>query len=130
VSTWLSAAWLEQAAGALGALALPSAPTASVRCTVAGGAEDGSDVVTTARLADGRLVDWAPGDDGDVALALTLSDADAWAVLSGEVGLPVAFMQGRLKVEGDMAIVLELLAQASTPAAEEARSSLAEATQR
>ena len=54
-----------------------------------------------------------PGAD----LTLTLTDADARAVVAGELDPSVAFMQGRMKVAGDMAPLLDLLALAGTDAA-------------
>ena len=54
-------------------------------------------------------------------VTLTLTDADARAVLAGELDLAVAFMQGRMKVAGAMAPLLDLLALAGTEAARACR---------
>ena len=47
-------------------------------------------------------------------LTLTLSDTDARAVVAGDLDPSVAFMQGRMKVAGAMAPLLDLLALAGT----------------
>ena len=49
-------------------------------------------------------------------------------MLSGELDLNVAFMQGRLKVDGSMALVLDLLALAATDDARACRNDLAART--
>jgi len=58
-------------------------------------------------------------------VTLTLTDTDARAVLSGELGLSVAFMQGRMKVAGDMAPLVDLLALAATDDVQARRARLA-----
>ena len=60
-----------------------------------------------------------------VDLTLTLTDADARAVLSGTLDPSVAFMQGRMKVAGAMGPLLDLLALAGTDAARAWRERLA-----
>jgi putative sterol carrier protein len=49
-----------------------------------------------------------------VGRAPTLSDTDARAVVAGDLDPSVAFMQGRMKVAGAMAPLLDLLALAGT----------------
>jgi hypothetical protein len=49
----------------------------------------------------GRLVEVAKGKHASPDCSLSASAADALSVLSGETEAEVAFMQGRLKVEGD-----------------------------
>jgi hypothetical protein len=74
----------------------------------------------------GRLVEVAAGPAPDADATLTLSAADAQAVLSGDLDLSVAFMQGRLKVAGAMALVLDLLALSATDGAGEHRRRVAD----
>ena len=67
-----------------------------------------------------------PGRGPD--LTLTLTDADARAVVAGELDPSVAFMQGRMKVAGAMAPLLDLLALAGTDAARDRLGRLAAQT--
>jgi putative sterol carrier protein len=120
---WLTEEWLTAAAtegsGAIGPLTL----TASVVVEVTGGAE--GDAVAYAVFDKGCLVGSGAGTVPSSDVTLTLTDADARAVLSGELDLSVAFMQGRMKVAGDMAPLLDLLALAGTDDARARRDRLA-----
>jgi hypothetical protein len=53
---------------------------------------------------------------GDADLTLRLSAEDARLVQEGRLEPSVAFMQGRLKAEGDHALLLRVLAWSATPA--------------
>lgn len=64
------------------------------------------------------------GCEGEPALTLTLSPADAGLVARGELAPSVAYMQGRLKTTGDNALLLELLRWTATPAFEQRLSEL------
>jgi len=130
VSTWLTADWLNDAMAAMADVDLPAEREGVVQCTVTGGAEDGADVVISAQVQAGRLRALVRGVDDTAVLTLTLSAGDAWDVLVGDLGASVAFMQGRLKVEGDMGLLLDLLASTSAAEADSARRSLAATTQR
>jgi len=104
---------------------LRGAPTLSgtVQVDVTGGPD--GDVPVHAVLAAGRLVDAGPGPAADADAVLTLTAADARAVVAGHLDPSVAFMQGRMKVAGDMGVVLDLLALASSPPAAEAAARIA-----
>lgn len=66
-------------------------------------------------LRGGRIVGWTPGEVAAGAIAtLTLPVADARSLLAGNEEPSVLFMQGRLKVDGDMAAVLALLRATAT----------------
>jgi len=62
-----------------------------------------------------------PGPDA----TLTLTAPDAADVLTGELDPSVAFMQGRMKVAGEMGVVLDLLSMASTDGARACRDRVA-----
>lgn len=109
---WLSAAWIEAAAAEGAAIAGPPTLTGVVMVEMTGGPD--GDAVAHAVFADGRLVGSGPGPVPSPDVTLTLTDADARAVLSGDLEMAVAFMQGRMKVAGDMAPVLDLLALSAT----------------
>lgn len=65
--------------------------------------------------------DGAPGAGGvgqlaDADLVLTITDADAALVASGDIEPSVAYMRGRLKASGDGALLLGWLASTATDA--------------
>ena len=76
-------------------------------------------------MGDGRVVAWQPGVAAADAIAtLTLPAADALSVLAGSEEPSVLFMQGRLKVDGDMGAVLAVLAATTTARYGRARATL------
>lgn len=104
---WLTAAGAE-GSGITG----PPTLSASFLVEVSGGAA--GDRIAHVVFAGGRLVEIGSGSVPSPDVTLTLSDSDAQAVLAGELDLAVAFMQGRMKVAGAMAPLLDLLALAAT----------------
>ncbi len=70
----------------------------------------------------------APGPAEGAAVAFTLGEPDARALLTGEGEPSVAFMRGRMKSAGDPGLVLRLLEATSGPAYEAWRSDLAALT--
>lgn len=93
---------------------LPEAPgaTGTVAVVVTGGPD--GDERGTLRLLDGRPVEALEAADAD--LTLTLTAAEATAVVAGELDPSVAFMRGRLKTSGDNGLVLRFLAATAAPA--------------
>lgn len=53
--------------------------------------------------ADGRLVDAGAGKHDDSTIAMTMAYADAKTLVGGGLDPDVAFMQGRLKLDGEYA---------------------------
>lgn len=82
--------------------------TGTVALVVSGGAQGVGPFV--ARLVDGRPVEIRVESPGQVDLTLTLTAADAGAVLDGSLAPSVAFMQGRLRTAGDNGLLLGVLA--------------------
>lgn len=79
-------------------------------------------------VADGVVVEAVPGVDAEADATLTTTYPDAVAILRGELDPNAAFMQGRVKVVGDMARLLPLLPLERTPERVAARAALAERT--
>ena len=125
-AAWLSQAWFEAAAAAVAGMSGPPTCTGAVVVEVTGG-EDG-DAAGHAVFADGRLVEAGAGPVPSPEITLTVTDADARAVLSGELDPSVAFMQGRMKVVGSMAPLLDLLALSGTDDVQDRRVRIAELT--
>lgn len=108
------------APGLLGAVGVVVA--ASTGRSRARSAAAGSEASMVLDVAGGRVVAARPGPAPADALAtLTTSTADARALLDGTVEPSVLYMQGRLKVAGDMRAVLAVLAATTTPGYGEAR---------
>ena len=120
MTPWLSDAWFESAAAEGAAVRGPVSLTGSVVVAVTGGGD--GDVSAHAEYVEGRLVRCGVGPTTPADVTLTLTDTDARAVLSGGLDPSVAFMQGRMKVVGAMAPVIDLLALAGT---EDARATMA-----
>jgi putative sterol carrier protein len=107
VIAWLSAEWFEQVR-TLGAHC-PERPALSgtIQFELTGG--PAGTVRCYAVLEDGRLQSGSTGKATKPDVGLTLSWDDGVAVTSGSLDPNVAFMQGRLKVSGSMALVLAVL---------------------
>ena len=112
---WLTDEWFALAGAEAADLHGPPTLEGTVVVEVTGG--DAGDAAAHATFAAGRLVGSGSGTVPGADLTLTLTDADARAVVAGELDPSVAFMQGRMKVAGDMAPLLDLLALAGTDAA-------------
>ena len=86
--------------------ALPAVPGCSVRARleVAGG--PGGPCRLGVVISDGRLAELSPGRLGDPDCTVSCNAADAGAILRGELDPAVAYMQGRLKVDGSYERVL------------------------
>lgn len=104
---YLSDEWMERAATALAEHPPLGGEAADVDLTVAyevTGSADGKRVYAL-RLSDGRLsLEEGPHPDAQVSFAL---DYDTAAAISrGELSAQAAFMQGRLKLGGDVMVLV------------------------
>lgn len=88
----------------------PGAPTGGRRS--AGGPETRFYLI----LDHGRPVEAMVGSVDDADITLSIGYDDAAAVVRGELDLSVAFMQGRLKADGDMGALLGVLPSAESAA--------------
>lgn len=110
---FLSQAWLD-VQRSLGAT-LPPRPGASARVqVVVTGTPDG-EVSYVQAIEGGRLVGTVLGRDDDVDATLTESYADAVAIATCELDASVAFMQGRVKVVGDMGKLMVIMPLLQSP---------------
>ena len=66
-------------------------------------------------LQDGKLLESALGDAPAADLTLSISYADSVKVQQGELDANSAFMQGRMKVAGDMTKFMTLLPLTASP---------------
>ncbi|HEY3241432.1 MAG TPA: SCP2 sterol-binding domain-containing protein, partial [Acidimicrobiia bacterium] len=66
-------------------------------------------------LEDGKILDSQLGDIDDSDFTLTMTYDDAVKVQRGELDPNAAFMQGRMKVSGNMAKLMSLLPLTNSP---------------
>jgi len=123
---WLSDGWWAAAAAEMAGVTGPPTLSGTVDVEVTGGPD--GDVAGHVVFAGGRLVASGPGAATGADATLTLTDVDARAVATGDLELSVAFMQGRMKVAGAMAPVLDLLVLAGTDDVRIRRARVAEQT--
>jgi len=93
-----SEGWLDGVRAAAGAL--PAVPGASLTARVEISGAPGGPCRLGVVIRDGRLVDLTPGRPAEADCTVTCGAADAGAILRGELDPAVAYMQGRLKLDG------------------------------
>ncbi len=95
---------------------LPERPGASARIQyrVTGG--PGGDVSFHTVLVDGRIAQSALGEDPDADFTMLIRHDDYRAVLEGALDQNVGFMQGRIKVTGNIGRMLSVLPVTTSPA--------------
>jgi alkyl sulfatase BDS1-like metallo-beta-lactamase superfamily hydrolase len=113
VAKYLSQEWLDETR-ALGA-DQPERPGATVRMNwVVTGGPDG-DVSYYWILENGKLQESKVGTLEDAEVTLTSSYDDSVKQIKGELDANAAFMQGRVKVTGNMAKLMSLLPLTNSP---------------
>ena len=107
----------------------PDRPGASIRMqyVTTGGPE--GDVKYWSVIEDGHLVDQQLGELDDAEVTLTSTWADASAVQKGELDANAAFMQGRVKVGGNMGKLMSLLPLTNAPEYKALQTAIAEETE-
>jgi predicted lipid carrier protein YhbT len=107
MSKWLSQEWFDETRAM--AADQPDRPgaTARMQYEVTGGPD--GDVKYYWVLEDGHLRESALGVLADAEVTLTTPWTDAMAIQKAELDANAAFMQGKVKVAGNMGIVLALL---------------------
>ncbi len=100
--------WFDETRALAAELLGPPGLSARIQFEITGGPD--GDVSYHCVLEDGRLRSSARGRIADPDVTLTIGWDDAVAIAAGELDPNVAFMQGRMKVAGSMAVMLALLA--------------------
>jgi len=110
---YLSQEWMDQYKAL--AETQPVRPGATARIQyVTVGTPDG-DVKYYWGLEDGKLLEMQVGDITDMDFTITMNYPDAMAVQKGELDANAAFMQGKMKVTGNMAKLMSLLPLTNSP---------------
>jgi hypothetical protein len=105
---YLTQEWMDRAREL--ASDFPETPGASVRLQQVVTGAPGGDVTYHTVIQDGQTLVQALGEDPEGAeVTLTNSYEDAVKILTGELDPSAAFMQGRVKVTGNMAKMMGLL---------------------
>ena len=113
MSKWLTQEWLDDSTRL--AATQPVRPGASARLQyVVEGGPDG-DVPYYWIVVDGQLTENKLGELADAEVTLTESYDDAKRMQQGELDANSAFMQGKVKVSGDIAKLMALLPITSSP---------------
>jgi putative sterol carrier protein len=113
MAKWLTQEWLDE--GRKLAEGQPERPGASARLQyVVTGGPDG-DIRYYWVLENGKLLESSLGELPDAEVTLTQNYEDAMRIQKGELDANAAFMQGRVKVTGNMAKLLALLPITNSP---------------
>jgi putative sterol carrier protein len=113
VPKFLSQEWLDEARAL--ATDQPERPGASATMQfVVTGGPDG-DITYYWVIENGRLNEAARGQLPDAEVTLTTSYADSVAIQKGDLDANAAFMQGKTKVTGDMAKLMQLMPLTMSP---------------
>jgi alkyl sulfatase BDS1-like metallo-beta-lactamase superfamily hydrolase len=113
MTKWLTQEWLDE--GRELAESQPERPgaTARMQYVVTGGPE--GDIKYYWILENGKLLESKLGELPDAEVTLTQSYDDAMRIQKGELDANAAFMQGRVKVTGNMAKLMSLLPITNSP---------------
>ena len=113
MSKWLTQEWLDESTAL--AVNQPERPGASARLqyVITGGPE--GDISYYWVVVDGHLVENRLGELADAQVTMTESYEDALAIQKGELDANSAFMQGKIKVSGDVAQLMALLPITMSP---------------
>ena len=113
MSKWLTQEWLDETKKM--AESQPERPGASARMQyIVTGGPDG-DVHSYWLLENGKLQESKLGDLPDAEVTMTQTYDDAMKIQKGELDANAAFMQGRIKVSGNMAKLMSLMPLTNAP---------------
>ncbi|MSO36680.1 MAG: SCP2 sterol-binding domain-containing protein [Acidimicrobiia bacterium] len=113
MAKYLSQEWIDETR--VLAESQPERPGSSARMQyVVNGGPDGT-IKYYWRIEDGQLIESALGEMEGADFTMTLSYADSVKVQNGELDANSAFMQGRMKVTGNMAKLMQLMPLTNSP---------------
>ena len=110
---YLSQEWLDEFVSLAADQPARSGATVKIQYKVTGAPQGDIDYYWV--LEDGKLLDSQLGEVADGDFTLTMTYDDAKKVQQGELDPNAAFMQGRMKVSGNMAKLMSLLPLTNSP---------------
>jgi putative sterol carrier protein len=127
MSKWLTQEWLDETKTM--AESQPERPGASAKMQyiVSGGPE--GDVKYYWVLENGKLLESSLGELADAEVTMTQTYDDAMKIQQGELDVNAAFMQGRIKVTGNMAKLMSLMPLTNAPEYKELQKRIQEITE-
>ena len=124
---YLSQEWLDEGRTLAGSQ--PERPGASAKMQyVVTGGPDG-DIKYYWVLDNGKLLESHLGEIADADFTLTLTYDDSVKVAQGELDANAAFMQGRMKVAGNMGKLMQLMPLTNSPEYKELQEQIREITE-
>jgi predicted lipid carrier protein YhbT len=113
MAKYLSQEWLDE--GRKLAQEFPERPGATARMQfVVNGAPEG-DVKYHQVLENGKILESTLGEDANADFTMTSSYEDSVKIQKGELDANAAFMQGRMKVTGNMGKLMSLMPLTQSP---------------
>ena len=113
MSQYLSQEWLDESRKLAESQPVRPGATARIQYVTTGGPE--GDIKYYWVLEDGKILDSQLGDVDDADFTLTMTYDDAVKIQKGDLDPNAAFMQGRMKVSGNMAKLMSLLPLTNSP---------------
>jgi alkyl sulfatase BDS1-like metallo-beta-lactamase superfamily hydrolase len=110
---YLSQEWLDEGKEFAQEFTERPGATARMQYNVTGGPD--GDIKYYWVLENGKLLESKLGEDPDADFTMTLSYDDSVKVQQGELDPNAAFMQGRMKVTGNMAKLMSLMPLTQSP---------------
>ena len=124
---YLTQEWMDRAKEL--AQDFPETPGATVRMQqVITGAPDGEVKYYTV-IENGKTLEQKVGEDPEADVTLTNSYDDALKIMKGELDANAAFMQGRVKVTGNMAKIMSMMPLTNKPEYKEIQEKLRSETE-
>ena len=125
---YLTQEWMDRAREL--AQEFPETPGATVRMQqVVTGTPHGADVKYFTVIENGKTLEQRLGEDPEAEVTLTNSYDDAVKILKGELDANAAFMQGRIKVTGNMAKIMSLMPLTNKPEYKQLQATICSETQ-
>jgi predicted lipid carrier protein YhbT len=127
MSKWLTQEWLDETKAM--AASQPERPGASAKMQyLVTGGPDG-DIKYYWVLENGKLLESELGELADAEVTMTQTYDDAMKIQQGELDVNAAFMQGRIKVTGNMAKLMSLMPLTNATEYRELQKQIQEITQ-
>ena len=124
---WLTQEWLDEQKRL--AEGQPERPGATARMQYVVTEAPEGDIRYYWVLENGKLLESRLGELSDAEVTLTVTYEDAMSIQKGELDANAAFMQGRIKVTGNMAKLMALLPITNSPEYKQFQEELREDTQ-